>query len=260
MPKVIRLDGEIGWEINAKWLAEKIEGETDVDLIINSPGGSITEGFAIFNLLKDFEGTLTARIDLAASMASVIAMAADKIVMRSDSSLMMIHKPWTGAMGEAEDLRSIADTLDKMEEMILNIYSSRAKVETIELKEMLARETWLSGSEALEVGLADEVAEDKAQNMLTKTLTAMAAKHVSFDITKMAAKIETINKKSSLTERLNNCQSLSEVELLIKSMGASKNEASVIVAKVKSFSLGEQDESIKAEMQNVFNKFTFIEG
>ncbi len=117
--KTIRIDGEIAdYWVSAEWLNYQIGDEKEISLIINSPGGSIPEGFAIFNLLKDFRGNggyIEARIDLAASMASVIAMAANKIIMRSNSSLMMIHKPWTNAQGEAEDFRRIAATLDKFE-------------------------------------------------------------------------------------------------------------------------------------------------
>tara|TARA_Y100000310_G_C20701393_1_gene830273 strand:- start:5451 stop:6263 length:813 start_codon:yes stop_codon:yes gene_type:complete len=239
MAKTIRLDGEIGWEITASNLSAQIEGETELDLIINSGGGSILEGFAIFNILRDFKGTITARIDLAASMASVIAMAADKIVMRSTSSLMMIHRPWTGAVGEAEDLRSIADTLDKLEGMISSIYMERVgkNISPDQLSGMLAAETWLDGSEAVELGFADELAEDDSKNMLTTVLAAMSTKKaVAYDLSKLAAKVKDIEngEKSDLKSKLSQSGSLSEIEAVIRNaFSASRSEATAIVAAVK---------------------------
>jgi len=266
--RTIRLDGEIGWEITAADLAEKIKGEAEIDLIINSGGGSIMEGFAIFNILKDFEGTIPARIDLAASMASIVAMAADQIVMRSTSSLMMIHKPWTGAVGEAEDLRGVADTLDKLEGMIASIYLSRIgdNVSEAQLTDMLSAETWLDGDEAVALGFADELAEDDAKNMLTTVLSAMSAKKsVQYDMSKLADKVRVIENgdKHGVKEKLKASGSFSEIEAVMRNaFSASQSEAAAIVAAVKKVHSDcvtekpSDNTEMLAELTAIFNKHT----
>ena len=124
--KTIRLDGVVGWDVLAEDIAPQIEDEIELNLIINSGGGDVLEGFAIYNLLNSFEGRINVQVDFAASMASVIAMAGDEITMMDNSSIMMIHRPWGVAGGNSEDFRKQADTLDKMEEMLLNIYADRS--------------------------------------------------------------------------------------------------------------------------------------
>jgi ATP-dependent protease ClpP protease subunit len=267
MSKTIRLDGEIGWEITASSLAFQMEGETDVDLIINTPGGSIVEGFAIFNLIKDFEGTITAKIDLAASMGSVIAMAADKVVMRSNSSLMMIHRPWGVGFGEAEDLRDVADTLDKLESMLIGLYMEKVgdSLSEDDLKQMLADTTWLDGSEALEFGFADELAEDDSKNMLSSMLVAMSKKHsAKYDLSDMAAKIRSSENKlkRNLKSKLSETDSLAQIEdVLRNSLNISRSEATAIVSEVKNQVHGDRDPSgndiakVEAELLAVFDKY-----
>ena len=240
MGKVIRLDGEIGWEIRAEDVAKAIEGQDEVTLILNSPGGSILEGFAIYNILADFDGKIVAKIDLAASMMSVIAMAADEIEMKSDSSMMMIHKPWSGGVGESQDLRKIADTLDKLEDMIVSIYMTKAKIKEPELREMLANETYLSGKDALDIGFATKVVSGKSKNMLGVALSAMSAREVKFDNQKFAAKIKEIESGVNLKAKIEECEKLSELDSIIRGLGASQSEATAIVAQAKKLSYGDR--------------------
>ncbi|EQK42917.1 clp protease family protein [[Clostridium] bifermentans ATCC 638] len=136
--------------------------DKSLNIYINSPGGSVFAGQAIYNMLKRHKGYKTVYVDgLAASIASVIAMAGDKIIIPSNAQLM-IHKPWLGTFGNANDLREQADVLDKIEEGILNVYQSKIKegidIETI--KEMVNKETWLTGEEAskyFDVEVSDKV-------------------------------------------------------------------------------------------------------
>ncbi|MFD2671821.1 head maturation protease, ClpP-related [Marinicrinis sediminis] len=140
-------------------------GNKKLNIYINSAGGSVFAGLAIYNILKRHKGKKTVYIDgLAASIASVIAMAGDKIVIPSNAFLM-IHKPWNGVVGNANDLRKMADDLDRIEEGIMNVYADKLNegvdIETI--REMVNTETWLNGSEAgkyfnLEVTQANNVA------------------------------------------------------------------------------------------------------
>ncbi|WP_270940888.1 head maturation protease, ClpP-related [Romboutsia lituseburensis] len=122
----------------------------DLNIYVNSGGGSVFAGMAIYNMLKRHVGNKTVYVDgLAGSISSVIAMAGDKIVIPSNAYLM-IHKPWCGTQGNANDLREQAEILDKIEEGILNVYQEKLKngidIETI--KEMVDKETWLTGLEA----------------------------------------------------------------------------------------------------------------
>jgi ATP-dependent Clp protease, protease subunit len=129
---------------------KEIEGVSDLNIYINSGGGSVFAGLAIYNMLKRHQGQKTVYVDgLAGSIASVIAMAGDKLIMPSNAFLM-IHKPWSGLMGNANDLRKMADDLDAIETGILNVYEENLQegVDIKEIKKMVNAETWLNGKEA----------------------------------------------------------------------------------------------------------------
>lgn len=122
----------------------------DINIYINSGGGSVFAGMAIYNMLKRHQGYKIVHIDgLAGSIASVIALAGDKVIIPSNA-YMMIHKPWSGLYGNSTELREMADTLDKIEEGILNVYkenlAENADIEVV--KSMVNAETWLTGEEA----------------------------------------------------------------------------------------------------------------
>jgi ATP-dependent protease ClpP protease subunit len=123
---------------------------------INSAGGSVDEAIAIYNALERHAGGVDVAIDsLAASAASYIAMAGQKITI-SDGGMIMIHSPWTIALGNSTELRKTADVLDKYEERIKTGYKKRMKLEDAEMSALLAEETWYNATEAVAAGLADE--------------------------------------------------------------------------------------------------------
>jgi len=129
----------------------------DVTVRINSPGGSVFDGFAIYQLLKQRDGIVTVYVDgLAASAASVIAMAGDEIVM-GNTSLMMIHDPWTMSIGDSSDMRQTADLLDKIKGSIIEAYKDVTSLDAEELSTMMAAETWMSASEAVDMGFATAI-------------------------------------------------------------------------------------------------------
>lgn len=165
-PKLYIYD-EIGyWGDTAKDLADAlkdVQGDT-IDVHLNSPGGDIFDGLAIYQALKDHPANVTVRIDgLAASIASVIAMAGDKIVMAPKASLM-IHDGWTMSVGNAEELRKTADLLDKQSQIIASVYADRNALGYGEdhFRALMREETWFTADEALEAGLVDEVEGKKA--------------------------------------------------------------------------------------------------
>lgn len=158
--------GESIWQdtTSAKSLAKQIAA-LDVDelhVYINSPGGDAWDGLAIMNALRRHRAHVTITVDaLAASAASVIAMAADHLVMNRGAELM-IHDPWTWTDGNAEDLRKVADTLDKLADSYAAAYAARAGGAAGEWRELMRAESWFTAEEAVTAGLADEAVDAPA--------------------------------------------------------------------------------------------------
>lgn len=161
---VISIYDEIGgWGVTANMFRDALKslGEIgDIELRINSPGGSVIDGFAIFNMLREHPARVVAKIDgWAASMASIIAMAADEIHMPSNT-WMMIHNPWTGTMGDKEELRKMADILEKMEGHAVQAYQLHSKLSDKEIADLMNAETWMDGKEAVEKGFAEVLLDE----------------------------------------------------------------------------------------------------
>ena len=155
--------GTVGYDIDADYVRVALdEAEGELELRINSGGGDVFEGNSIYALLnswKNREGNrLTIYVDgLAASIASVIAMAGTEVIM-SANSLMMIHNPWTpAAAGDAADLRETANVLDKVRDTILSVYADRTGLDRETIGNLMDEETWLSAEEAINFGFADRV-------------------------------------------------------------------------------------------------------
>ena len=164
------------WEdkSTAQLFAEELKNLGDIssiDLHINSNGGDVFDGQAIHSLIKNHKGFVTAYIDgLAASIATVIAMGADKVIMPKNA-MMMIHNAWTGLYGNANDLRKMADDLDHINDTIVNTYLAKVKDKTDEatIRDLMDKESWLNAEECLSLGLCDEVSEPvKMAACLTK--------------------------------------------------------------------------------------------
>lgn len=151
-------------EVSPKQFREELDKHTgNITVRINSPGGDVFAGVSIMNMLKDREGDVTIIVDgIAASIASVIAMAGDKVIMNT-GSMMMIHNAWSMAVGDSQELRKVADTLDKIGESIMDVYATRTGLTTEQLKTMLNEETWMTAEEAVELGFADEAVEGKTK-------------------------------------------------------------------------------------------------
>jgi ATP-dependent Clp protease protease subunit len=156
----VSLYDEIGfYGVGAKEFIEELKTHSGkhLHLRINSPGGEIIEGTAIYNALKRHKGGVTVHIDgLAASMASVISMAGDPVFMASNA-LIMVHNPWTIAAGESEDLRKQADLLDTMKSNLVGAYTRKSGLEEEEVRKMMDEETWMDAREALAKGFIDAI-------------------------------------------------------------------------------------------------------
>jgi ATP-dependent Clp endopeptidase proteolytic subunit ClpP len=156
----ISIYDEIGfWGVNAaSFIADlkKIDA-SDIDVLINSPGGSVFDGLAIYNALRMHPANIHVKVmGVAASAASFIAMAGDKIVM-PENTFLMVHNPMGGVFGNADEMRDWADTLDKIAASLISIYVARTGKSEDEIKTLLDAETWMTAKEAVEMGFADEM-------------------------------------------------------------------------------------------------------
>lgn len=180
----VAVRGYIGeWGLtDAQFIAElesalAASGAREVRVAINSRGGEVDHAIAIFNhlrALKEQGVRVTVRIDgIAASAASIIAMAGDEIVMPANA-LMMVHAPWTWAAGNAEQLRREADTLDKFESALIETYMARTGRSLDEIKALLAEDTWMTAQEAVDAGFADRVEPLREQETAAALTLALA--------------------------------------------------------------------------------------
>lgn len=180
-PKSREADLMIYGDIGGGWYDEGITAESitneigalDVDTLnvrINSGGGLVFEGIAIYNALARHSANVVVHIDgIAASIASVIAMAGDEIRI-SEGSHVMIHKPWSFAMGDATAMRKEAEVLDKLEAGIIDIYAARTGKARGDLEQWVGDETWFLGQEAVDAGFADEMVPAKKKKAANSAL------------------------------------------------------------------------------------------
>lgn len=188
--------------ISAKAVKNALKGikAKTINVHINSGGGDVFESIAIGNLLKQHEAKINIIIDgLAGSGASVVAMAGDTIQMFSNS-MMMIHKAWTWADGNADELRKIADELDKIDEAVKASYKNRFVGTEEELGQLIKATSWLTAEECIAFGFCDEIIEEQqkeegqAENNIKETLFNKYSKKIYADVQKK----EVDNKKSTL--------------------------------------------------------------
>ena len=188
---VLDIGGEIvaekGWftgpdAVVARDFRAALKGVRNVTVHINSPGGDVIAGAEIYSALREHslngEGSVTVIVTgIAASAASIIAMAGDRILMHP-VAYMMIHNPWTVAMGDAKELRKAAKTLDVIAEGLVNTYQQRTGKDREELKKMLEAETWMSAATCVEEGFADGIygaGTEAAASALRPTKMSMKA-------------------------------------------------------------------------------------
>ena len=161
---ILRLDGEIaseswwGDEVTPKlFMSELSKCDGDITVWINSPGGDVVAGSQIYTALKEHKGQVTVKIDgIAASAASVIAMAGDFIYM-SPTSLLMIHDPMTIAMGNENDMEQAKAILRECKESIINAYSLKTGISRVKISRLMSDETWMNAKKAVELGFADKI-------------------------------------------------------------------------------------------------------
>ena len=167
MERTLFLSGEIsdetwyGDEVTPKLFKDELyAGEGDITVWLNSPGGDVFAAAQIYNMLRDYKGSVTIKIDgLAASAASVIAMAGNTVLV-SPVAMMMIHNPATLAIGNAKDMERAIAMLNEVKESILNAYEGKTGLSRARLSHMMDDETWFNARKAVELGFADKILFD----------------------------------------------------------------------------------------------------
>ena len=140
---------------------ELFAGDGDVVVWINSPGGDCVAASQIYSMLMDYKGNVTVKIDgIAASAASVIAMAGTRVLM-APTALMMIHNPMTAAFGDHEDMQKAIDMLAEVKESIINAYEIKTSLTRAKLSHLMDSETWMNAKKAIELGFADDILTDE---------------------------------------------------------------------------------------------------
>ena len=188
-------------------------GNGDITVWINSPGGDCIAAAQIYNMLMEYKGNVTIKIDgIAASAASVIAMAGTKVLV-SPVSMMMIHNPMTVAMGNTNEMQKAIAMLDEVKESIVNAYEIKTGMSRAKISHLMDAETWMDANSAVEMGFADEILQrsvtDEVEIPTVSMVYSQAAVTNSL-MDKIAAKCKielkfevTKTKADSLMDRLN---------------------------------------------------------
>ena len=209
--RILTLNGTIAEEswfdddITPQLFREELNaGGGDITVWINSPGGDCVAAAQIYNMLMDYRGSVTVKIDgIAASAASVIAMAGTKVLV-SPVSMLMIHNPATMAMGDAAEMQKAIAMLDEVKESIINAYEIKTGMSRAKLSHLMDAETWMDAHTAVDLGFADEImarpADAGAENHAAGPMLFSRAAVTNHLMDKLAAKCR-IEKKPTKPER-----------------------------------------------------------
>ena len=215
--RTLVLNGQIsdetwfGDEVTPGLFREELNaGEGDVTVWINSPGGDVFAAAQIYNMLMEYPGNVDVRIDgIAASAASVIAMAGNRVSM-SPVAMMMIHNPMTVAMGDKKVMQQAIDMLDEIKESIINAYELKTGQTRTKIAHMMDAETWFNAKKAVELGFADDILytgdsdkKDVPEAVLFGRLTVVNSFLGKFNIIDKPAEPDNCVEAAPLTERLN---------------------------------------------------------
>lgn len=196
---------------------ELFSGKGPITIWINSPGGDCIAASQIYAMLMDYPDEVTIKIDgIAASAASVIAMAGTKVLM-APTALMMIHNPATITMGDHEDMKRAIEMLNEVKESIINAYEIKTGESRIKLSHLMDAETWMNANKAIELGFADEVLKDEKLSDTTISAYAFSRKAVATNLlNKMAERTIPIKAEETLKPQGRSIDELKERLLIIK--------------------------------------------
>ena len=184
--RTLYLDGTIAdeswWddEVTPRMFKDELmSGSGDIVVWVNSPGGDCVAASQIYSMLMDYTGKVTIKIDgLAASAASVIAMAGTEVLM-TPTALMMIHNPLTVAIGDTEEMQKAIAMLDEVKESIINAYEIKTGQSRAKISHLMDGETWMNANKAIELGFADDILEDTKRDHSDDVVFAFSRRAVT---------------------------------------------------------------------------------
>lgn len=166
-------------EVSPKIFKDELNGGNgDITVWINSPGGDCVAAAQIYNMLRDYKGNVTVKVDgIAASAASVISMAGDKVLM-SPVSMLMIHNPMTVAYGSSDEMQKAIEMLSSVKDSIVNAYEIKTGLSRAKLSHLMDAETWMDANKAVELGFADDILtrDNNTDDMVTPTVSMLYSK------------------------------------------------------------------------------------
>ena len=213
--RTLYLDGVIAEEswfddeiTPAAFKGELLSVEGNITIWLNSPGGDCVAASQIYSMLMDYKGNVTIKIDgMAASAASVIAMAGTEVLM-APTAIMMVHNPLTVAIGDSEEMKKAIAMLDEVKESIINAYEIRTGMSRTKLAHLMDAETWMSANKAIELGFVDGVLEDEKRQGSENVTYAFSRKAITNSLLdkvkpkqnkpKTGTPIESLEKRLSL--------------------------------------------------------------
>ena len=181
--RVLEINGEIASEswfdddVTPKLFKDELmSGSGPITIWLNSPGGDCIAASQIYSMLMDYPGEVTVKVDgIAASAASVIAMAGTKVLM-APTALMMIHNPMTMAWGDKSEMTKAIEMLDEVKESIVNAYEIKTGMSRAKISHLMDSETWMNANKAIELGFADDILTDKKKCAADETAFSFAAR------------------------------------------------------------------------------------
>lgn len=211
--RVLEINGEIASEswfdddVTPKFFKDELlSGNGPITIWLNSPGGDCIAASQIYSMLMDYAGEVTIKIDgIAASAASVIAMAGTKVLM-APTALMMIHNPMTLAWGDKSEMTKAIEMLDEVKESIVNAYEIKTGMSRAKISHLMDSETWMNANKAIELGFADDILEDKKKCAADETAFSFAAKSSE---TRLMNKLEA---KFGRKPETNKCPAVKAIE------------------------------------------------
>ena len=215
--RVLEINGEIASEswfdddVTPKLFKDELlSGNGPITIWLNSPGGDCIAASQIYSMLKDYAGEVTIKIDgIAASAASVIAMAGTKVLM-APTALMMIHNPMTMAWGDKSEMTKAIEMLDEVKESIVNAYEIKTGMSRAKISHLMDSETWMNANKAIELGFADDILEDKKKKCAAdETAFSFAAKSSE---TRLMNKLEAKFKEKLETKKCPLVEAMEEMK------------------------------------------------
>ena len=214
---------------------ELFAGSGPVTVWINSPGGDCIAASQIYTMLMDYKDDVTVKIDgIAASAASVIAMAGTKVLM-APTALMMIHNPATIAIGDHEDMQKAIEMLEEVKESIINAYEIKTSLSRAKLSHLMDAETWMNANKAVELGFADGILDDEKPDEVAVSAYAFSRKKVQASLmNKISAKVRAV-KKADISDTSANDALSAEPEEETELVGRSVDELKKHLNTIKNF-------------------------